>query len=135
MLGNMLLDRGIPIDIVLILMHYLRNQTARVSWGGEMGDCQWIGEGVRQGGILSPFLFKLYLDGVITEIGDMETGCIMGLFRLNIMAYADDLVIIGSSRGSLERLYLKLVEMLESLKLNINQRKTKCMIFLHVKIW
>ena len=32
MLGEQLLNRDIPPDIILILMHYLRNQSARICW-------------------------------------------------------------------------------------------------------
>ena len=50
-LGNILMDRELPVDIVLLIMHYLRNQSARIVWGGEVGNYFDIDEGVRQGGI------------------------------------------------------------------------------------
>ena len=56
-LKYILLDRDLPIDIVLLVMHYLRNQKAKIVWDGEYGTYHIIDEGVRQGGILSPFLF------------------------------------------------------------------------------
>ena len=33
-LGQKLLDSGIPVDIIFILMHYLRNQCVKVVWKG-----------------------------------------------------------------------------------------------------
>ena len=72
-------------------MHYLRNQTARVVWDGVKGEFHDVNEGVRQGGILSPLLFKLYLDSVLSEISGMELGCRRGFAGVNILAYADDI--------------------------------------------
>ena len=100
-LGNILLDRDLPIDIILLVMHFLRNQIAKIVWDGEYGTYHIINEGVRQGGILSPFLFKLYIDSMIREISELEIGCSLRFTRLNILAYADDIidiVIIGDTQ-------------------------------------
>ena len=128
-LGNILMDKDIPLDIVILIMHYLRNQSARILWDGEFGEYHAINEGVRQGGILSPFLFKLYIDSVIKEIGNLEMGCRLGFLRINILAYADDIVIIGDTLHTLQKIYCKLVHNLDNLKLILNKNKTKCIIF------
>ena len=128
-LGNILLDNNLPIDIILLIMHYLRNQTARIIWNDAKGDYFNIEEGVRQGGILSPFLLKLYLNSVISAVSEMEIGCRLGFTRINILAYADDIVLIADTNENLDRLYTTLVDNLERLKLIVNRSKTKCMIF------
>ena len=128
-LGNILLENNIPIDISLLIMHYLRNQTARIIWGGSSGEYFNINEGVRQGGILSPFLFKLYINSVIESIAEMEIGCRLGYTRLNILAYADDVILVADNKENLEKLYSAFTHLLERLKLIINKSKTKCMIF------
>ena len=129
MLGNILLDRGLPIDVILLVMHYLRNQKARVAWDGEFGRYYDINEGVRQGGIMSPLLFKLYIDSLLSEINELDIGCKFGITRVNILAYADDLVLISNTFEDLEKLYIRLCEILDELKLILNRLKTKCMIF------
>ena len=98
-------------------------------WDGEFGSYRFIDEGVRQGGILSPFLFKLYIDSMIQDISELEVGCKLGLARLNILAYADDIVIIGDTQEALEVLYHRLTNHLKKLKLTMNTSKSKCMIF------
>ena len=128
-LGNLLLDREVPPDIVFLLMHYLRNQTARIVWNDERGEYHIINEGVRQGGILSPILFKLYLDHVIGDISNMNVGCKLGLIRMNILVYADDIVILSDTQKNLELIYQRLSNHIAGLKLNMNKGKTKCMIF------
>ena len=128
LLGQQLLNGGIPPDIVVIIMHYLRNQTARVCWNGAGGNYIYLDRGVRQGGILPPFLFKLYINGLLNEISDSNVGCKYGTLRLNILAYADDVVLLADSKDDLEMLYNKFSTGIQELKLSINQNKSKCMI-------
>ena len=45
-LGKLLLKRNIPPDIVLFMMFYLRNQTARIVWNGEKGLYRILEKGV-----------------------------------------------------------------------------------------
>ena len=66
---------------------------------------------------------------MIHDISEIETGCKLGLVRLNILAYADDIVIIGDTQEALEILYCKLSIHLKNLKLLMNTSKSKCMIF------
>lgn len=128
-LGNTLLNKNVPVDLVFLIMHYLRNQTARVVWNGTAGQYHVINEGVRQGGILSPFLFKLYIDHVISDLSTMEIGCRLGLVRMNVIAYADDIVLISNTKENLEKLYISFVDHIKYLKLKMNTTKSKCMVF------
>ena len=54
-----------------------------------------IGNGTRQGGLLSPILFNRYVADLIVYIPDSGIGCNVGGMMLNILAYADDLVLIS----------------------------------------
>ena len=58
-----------------------------------------IERGVRQGGILSPMFFKLYIDDVLGDITNIPSGCKFGILRINILAYADDLVLTLCQQG------------------------------------
>ena len=132
-LGKLLLKRNIPPDIVLFIMFYLRNQTARIVWNGAKGSYRRIERGVRQGDMLSPFLFKLYIDDVLEEISRKGVGCKLGILRINILAYADDLVLIADNQKNLDDLYRVLDEKMQQLRLCINKAKSKAMIFTHSK--
>lgn len=127
MLGNKLLERNIPVDIIFILMHYFRNQQAKVVWKNASSDYLVIENSVRQGGILSPFLFKFYIDNIIHDISLMEEGCTLGITRVNILAYADDIVLITESVCEMSSLYARLCTSIRDHKLSINL--SKCLIF------
>jgi hypothetical protein len=128
-LGNILLDRGIPPDLVLFLMHYLRNQLARVIWNKREGDYHLIDCGVRQGGVISPFLFKVYIDSVLESIDSSPGGCRFGLNSINVIGYADDIVLLARSQSHLNTLYSLLKRKLIPLELRLNPIKTKCLFF------
>ena len=89
----------------------------------------YVYKGVRQGGILSPFLFKLYIDDVLNEICNSEIGCRLGIIRMNVLAYADDIVLIANNHQQLSAIYSILNSGMIEKKLIINKNKSKCMIF------
>lgn len=128
-LGEKLLDQGLPMDIIYILMCYLRNQHAKVMWKGASSNFHVIQDGVRQGGILSPFLFKFYIDDMLWKISEMNEGCTFGIGKLNILAYADDIVLIACSIMDMEKLYSKLCDMIQNSRLLMNKNKSKILIF------
>ena len=128
-LGEILMKENVPIDIVFIIMHYLRNQSAKVVWNDASSDYRPIEWGVRQGGILSPFLFKLYINSVLDSISNLEEGCTMGLFKFNILAYADDIALVASSVAHMNTLYKRLKCEMKNIGLQINSSKTKCLLF------
>ena len=105
-LGTILIERGLPPDLVLIIIQCLRNTTERIVWNGFKGAYCAVNKGVRQGGNLSPFLFKLYLDDVISDAYGLETGCCIGPYRTNIIVYADDVALLADSKENLEKLFI-----------------------------
>ena len=60
MLFTKLIRRGAPGYIVRLLMFWYAHQTMCVRWAGSVSSKFTVSNGVRQGGILSPFLFNVY---------------------------------------------------------------------------
>ena len=52
---------------------------------------------VRQGGILSPFLFNVYMDDLSVNLKKCPTGCIARGTVVNHLMYADDIVLLNPS--------------------------------------
>jgi hypothetical protein len=70
-----LLDRKMPLIIVRLLLVWYRSQNFIIQWGNNLSDPFKVCNGVRQGGILSPFLFNLYIDKLSTLLSNLPIGC------------------------------------------------------------
>ena len=66
--------------------------------------CQNVSNGVRQGGILSPYLFSVYVDDLSFCLTQSETGCSINNIFVNHLFYADDLCLLAPSASGLQSL-------------------------------
>ena len=55
-------QRDVPKFIVRVLSNEFHNQCVCVRWGSIYSDFLSVGNGVKQGGKLSPLLFNIYID-------------------------------------------------------------------------
>ena len=90
-----LIDRGTSLIFVRIIMQWYATQKACVKWGSVVSDNFLITNGVRQGGILSPLFFNVYMDCLSETLCKTQTGCNVGGVMINHLMNADDLVIIS----------------------------------------
>ena len=65
------------------------NTKVCVSFNNYLSDSWILKRGVRQGGILSAFLFCFYIDDALKNVNNTEIGCRIGICRMNIQAYAE----------------------------------------------
>ena len=63
-----------------------------------------VTNGVRQGGILPPYLFIVYVDELSEELKICNVGCNLNGHLINHIMYADDLVLISPSSAGLSKL-------------------------------
>jgi hypothetical protein len=99
-----LVQRGTPGYLVRILIYWYSHQTMVVRWDDAISEPFQVSNGVRQGGILSPYLFNVYMDDLSKKLNACSTGCMNGLLLLNHLMYADDLVIFSPYSGGLQML-------------------------------
>ena len=77
-----------------------------VKLGSSISEMFHVTNGVRQGGILSPYLFSLYVDDLSKELNCLRVGCVMGDMIINHILYADDIVLISPSSRGLDELLI-----------------------------
>ncbi len=89
---------------VRLLACWYSTQSAYVRWQSAVSGSFNIEKGVRQGGILSPYLFRLYVRDLINSITSMRVGCNITGMMVNILCYADDMVLLAPSWLALQTL-------------------------------
>lgn len=83
--------------------------------------------GVRQGGVLSPQFFALFIDGVVKAVSSQRNGCYVHNVSVSIILYADDILLLAPSINTLQTLFSFCEAELHALGMTINERKSVCM--------
>ena len=85
---------------------------------------------VRQGECLSPFRFSMYLNDLEKEfVTKGLDGFDIGMLKLYLLMYADDIVVFSETSDGLQKGLNILTDHCEKWKLVVNTDKTKIMIF------
>nr|XP_049705651.1 uncharacterized protein LOC126056490 [Helicoverpa armigera] len=85
--------------------------------------------GVRQGGLTSPRLFNLYMNGLIGELSSTGVGCHIDGVSINNISYADDMVLLSPSISALKRLVRICETYAECHGLRYNSKKSEILVF------
>jgi hypothetical protein len=85
-----------------------------------------INEGVKQGGILSSFLFNFFLDDLLNSLMSMEIGGLLNGVNTSALAYCDGILLLASNEGHMQRLVDCCAKYAEKWKLSFNPLKSSC---------
>ena len=119
-LWKILREMGIPDHLTCLLRNLYAGQEATVRTG-HGADWFQIGEGVRQGCILSPCLFNFYAEYIMRNAGLEETqaGIKIARTKFNNLRHADDTTLMAESK-ELKSLLIKVKEESEKVGLKLN---------------
>ena len=102
----------------------------RVRWGSQLFESFGVSNGVRQGGILSPYLFAVYIDQLSKDLYRVPAGCYIGKTLVNHIIYAGDICCFSPSVAGLQ----DLLDMCDSFSYKngivFNSNKSQCRQFL-----
>ena len=75
-----------------------------VRWGNSTSSDFLVGNGVKQGGNISPILFNIYMDDLSMHLNSSGIGGYLGTAFINHLCYADDLCLISLSSSGMQQL-------------------------------
>ena len=105
-----LIQRKVSMCFVRLLKHWYKEQTMQIKRGKHLSELLHVSNGVRQGEVLSPYLFAVYLDYLSNELNNIKAGCYIGEVLLNHLMFADDICVFCSSVCWLQRILLGLCQ-------------------------
>ena len=131
LLFQKLLSYGINGKFFNILKNMYVNDKCKIKAGNYLSKTMNTNKGVRQGCILSPLLFNIFLADLPTMLSHPghENPKIDKNRNISCILWADDLVMFSKSENGLQNMIHKLSKYTKQNGLNINTYKTKCMIF------
>ena len=128
-LFNILLKRGLcPLVCRLLAMIYTC-QSARIKWGETFSKEFSITNGVKQGGVLSPVLFSIYMDELFVSLYASKVGCHIGQQFMGAFGYADDVILLAPTKRSLYSLLDICIAFSLKYQVKFNSQKSKLIVF------
>ena len=93
-LFRLLIKRGLPACIVRILINMYTGNQVRVLWAGLASDYFAVRNGVKQGGVISPILFCIYIDDLLKRLSLSGIGCYIGTSFVGALCYVTRVVLL-----------------------------------------
>ena len=88
-----------------------------------------VNNGVKQGCILSPTLFAMFIDDLVSDINSKQAGVDCQTCSVSALLYADDVVLLAPSSANLQCLIDVVAEWCTKWEMNINTSKTNIVHF------
>ena len=96
-------EMGIRGKVIDFLKAVYSDMSCEVKVGEERSEPFGVSCGLRQGCILSPLLFSLYVNSLVFRLKEAEVGVKCGSQSISVLLYADDAVILAEDEKSMRR--------------------------------
>ena len=104
LLFDKMIRKGVPLFNIKLLVLWYSRQRMFVRWGDTRSTSFCVTNGVKQGGIISPMLFNLYMDDLNLMLNCSGIGGYIGTSFIYHLYYADDLCLISLSSSGMQHL-------------------------------
>jgi len=83
---------------------------------------------VKQGGVLSPVLFSVYIDGLVQALSSSKIGSYIGGTFTGVLAYVDDIVLMVPSAHAMIAMLSICETYSKDFLIRFNASKSKCIV-------
>ena len=126
---KLLLERNVCPRIIRLLYYMYTNQKCNVKWEKELSDPFNVSNGVKQGGVISPLLFSIYIDNLFAALKQLGLGCHVGLTYAGAFGYADDIALISPSIYGIKKMIAVCESYALEYHITFNPTKSKIICF------
>ena len=100
-----------------------------IKWGKNSSTYFNVSNGVRQGGVLSPKMFAIYIDDLSLDLATCTSGCYIDDQFMNHIMYADDICLLAPSAIGLQRMLDVCLDFSIRNDIKFNPIKSVCIVF------
>ena len=104
-LFSKLIDLNISLIFLRLLIFIYLEQSCKVKWSDTFSGSFTVKNGVRQGAVLSPTLFSVYMNSLLIQLENSGLGCHVGNHYYGSSAYADDVLLLSPTRRGLQQMF------------------------------
>ena len=119
---------GMSEKVVRIIRSMYENTRAKYSMGDIKTDWVYSKRGVRQGCVLSPLLFGLYVEELAVRVKRTGLGVKIGNDVLSVLMYADDVVLLSNNHTDLQVMLNAVSEYGEDYGVRFSKEKSQVLI-------
>ena len=94
----------LPAVITRILMFIYTQQSAYTRWGSAISAPFTLSNSTRQGSVISPAIWCVYMEELIGRLRKLGLGCTVHGVYMGVTVYADDVVLLAPTRNALSEM-------------------------------
>ena len=128
-LFQLLLQRGFCPMLAKLLLTMYTQQSLVVQWQGCSSAPFPCRNGIKQGAVLSPVLFCVYVDTLLARLSESDVGCFYGNLFAGAICYADDLTLLAPSPAAMQTLLNVCSDFAEEYDVQFNCTKSNIVLF------
>jgi hypothetical protein len=122
-------EKGVRGKAWRVVREMYRGVKSAVLVEGEASDYFEVEIGVRQGDVLSPWLFNIFVEGLVDKLRGKELGIRIEGRLVGIMLFADDIVLLADDEGMMQRMLDELSEWCKQYRMEVNETKSAVLCF------
>ena len=126
-LFDCLKNAGLPQVFIGLLHNWYSKIVVNVRWGSSYSIAFPVLNGTRQGSVISPTLFNVFINMFIVQLRSQGIGCVLRGMFVGCILYADDMILLCPSVKGLQAMLNVSVDVANSLALTFNASKSMCM--------
>ena len=114
----------IPDSHWLFLHNWYDQSYVQVKWNASLSTSFQVTKGMKQGSLLSPYLFNIFINDLLKKLTSMNPGVRIKDFHLNVLAYADDVNLISTTVAGLQKMIDECDNYAQMWRMKFNPTKT-----------